>query len=69
MKAEEVRKMSEAELKVAEEKTRRELYDLRSISVTQQLDNPHDMKRMRADVARIQTERRAREIASQKGNA
>lgn len=69
MKAEEVKKMSDEQLTAAEEKTRRELFDLRGIAVTQQLENPHEMKLLRRDIARIKTERRSREIAAAQGNA
>ena len=51
MKAKEVHKLSAQELVEEEARLRRKLFDLRSQSVTQKLENPHAISAMRRDVA------------------
>jgi large subunit ribosomal protein L29 len=60
MNAKEVHKLSDQELVEEESRLRRKLFDLRSQSVTQKLENPHAISAMRRDVARLITERKVR---------
>ena len=62
MRAEEVHKMSGDELRVAEEKLRKELFELRCKAVTEQLENPREIRNLRRDIARVETEKVARSI-------
>ncbi len=70
MKADEAHKMTNEE--IAEELTRvsRKLYDLRSQTVTEKVEDVSQFTKMRRDIARLKTERRAREIAkNEKANS
>ena len=62
MTGSEVRKLSNEELSVEEERLRRQHYDLRAQAVTEKLENPKLMPMIRRDIARVLTERRRREI-------
>lgn len=62
MKASEVHNMSLDELKVEEERLRKELFDLKSVAVTQKVENPKQFKSIKRDIARLLTERRNRQI-------
>ncbi len=55
MKAPEVREMKSAELHVELDRLRRHLFDLRAQAVTEKLENPHQLKDVRKDMARIMT--------------
>jgi large subunit ribosomal protein L29 len=61
MKAKDVHKLSDQELVEEEQRLRRQLFDLRSQSVTQKLEDPHQLSNMRRDVARMITERKERQ--------
>ncbi|MAE66156.1 MAG: 50S ribosomal protein L29 [Phycisphaeraceae bacterium] len=61
MKSSEVRKMSDAELRVEPDRLRRRLYDLRSQQVTEKLENPRQLRNIRRDIARLLTEIRRRQ--------
>jgi len=63
MKAKEVHKLSNEELKVEAQRLRRRLYDLRSQAVTEKIENPSQLASMKRDVARILTEQRKRQLA------
>jgi large subunit ribosomal protein L29 len=60
MKAQEVHNMSVEELKVEEQRLRRQLYELRSQAVTQKLENPRQLGNIRRDIARLLTEKTRR---------
>ncbi len=62
MKAQEVHKMNDEELKVETDRLRKRLYELRCQAVTEKLENPMQMRRIKQDIARMQTERRTRQI-------
>jgi len=62
MKAEEVRKMTDEELRVEHKRLRKHVFELRSQAVTEKLDNPWLMQEARRDIARILTERRRRDM-------
>lgn len=65
MTGEEVRKMSDEELDVELQRLRRHLYDLRSQAVTEKLEDPTQLGKTKRDVARLMTERHARQLANQ----
>lgn len=69
MKAQESHKMTNEE--IAEELLRlsRKLFDLRSQTVTEKVEDVSQFTKMRRDIARLKTERRAREIAQQNEKA
>ena len=64
MTGEEVRKLKEAEIKTELASKRMRLFDLRSQTVTEKVDDMGEFKRARRDIARLLTERRARQIKS-----
>lgn len=55
MKTAELREMKSAELHAELERLRRHLFDLRAQAVTEKLENPHQLKEVRKDMARIMT--------------
>lgn len=69
MKADEVHKMSDAELVETADQLRSKLFELRTQSVTEKLENPRQLGVFRKDIARVLTEQRRREIvAAQESN-
>ncbi|MEM6460241.1 MAG: 50S ribosomal protein L29 [Planctomycetota bacterium] len=66
MKPAEVHKMSDAELTETVGQLRTELFELRSQSVTEKLENPRRLGAIRRDIARVLTEQRGRELAATK---
>ena len=62
MKANEVHKMSVAEMNEEVERLRKRLFELRSAAVTEKLENPRQLRHLRRDIARILTEQRSREL-------
>ena len=69
MKYSEIHAMSDAELASKLEEGRAELFNLRFQMATSQLDNTARVKTVKRNIARIQTEMRAREIAAQNAAA
>jgi len=69
MKAEEVHKMSDEEMAEEVNRLRRHLYDLKSQTVTEKLEDPTQLTKTRRDVARILTEQNARRQRQAKANA
>lgn len=65
MKYAEVRDLSSDDLQSKLKECRAELFNLRFQMATSQLDNTARVKQVKKDIARIQTEMRAREIAAQ----
>ncbi len=59
----EVRKMKDDEIKLELARLRTRLYDLRAQSVTDKVGDTSQYRSVRKDVARLLTERRARQIA------
>lgn len=55
MKASEIREMKTPELRAELERLHRHLFDLRAQAVTEKLENPHQLKDVRKDMARIMT--------------
>ena len=64
MKYKEIQALSDAELASKLEEGRAELFNLRFPMATSQLDNTARVKLVKRDIARVQTEIRAREIAA-----
>lgn len=64
MRASEVRELSDAELAKKLDEGRAELFNLRFQMATSQLDNTARVRLVKRDIARVQTEIRAREIAA-----
>ena len=69
MKASEIRELSDEELVTKLNEGRAELFNLRFQMATSQLDNTARVKTVKRDIARIQTEIRAREIAAERAAA
>ena len=68
MKYKEIQALSDADLKAKLEACRAELFNLRFQMATSQLDNTARVKNVKRDIARVQTEIRAREIAANAKN-
>ena len=66
MKIKEIRDLSDDELQIELDRLHRHLFDLRSQSVTEKLEDPTQISKARRDVARILTVKRQRELASRK---
>lgn len=65
MKPAEIRELSDAQLVEKLKEMRAELFNLRFQMATSQLDNTARVKNVKRDIARIQTEMRARQIAAE----
>lgn len=63
MTGEEVKKMKDQEIKQEIAASRSKLFDLRSQTVTEKVDDLSQFTKLRRDVARLMTERRARQMA------
>ena len=68
MKYKEIRELTDEELAKKLEEGRAELFNLRFQMATSQLDNTARVKNVKRDIARVQTEIRAREIAASAKN-
>ena len=66
MKYKEIRELSDEELAKKLEEGRAELFNLRFQMATSQLDNTARVTTVKRDIARVQTEMRARQIAAEK---
>ena len=64
MKAAEIRELSSDDLQAKLKEARAELFNLRFQMATSQLDNTARVKQVKKDIARIQTEMRARELSA-----
>ena len=62
MKAAEIRELSADDLQAKLKEARAELFNLRFQMATSQLDNTARVGQVKKDIARIQTEMRAREL-------
>ena len=65
MKPAEIRALSDEQLAKKLEDGRAELFNLRFQMATSQLDNTARVKNVKRDIARVQTEMRARQIAAE----
>ena len=61
MKAKEVHKLSDEEIKVEVKRLRRQFFDLRTQAVTEKIQDTSQFKKIRKDIARVLTERSMRE--------
>ena len=68
MKPAEIRELSAEDLTAKLKEAREELFNLRFQMATSQLDNTARVKLVKRDIARVQTEIRAREIAADAKN-
>ena len=64
MKAAEIRELYADDLQAKLKEARAELFNLRFQMATSQLDNTARVKQVKKDIARIQTEMRARELSA-----
>ncbi len=64
MKSKEIRELTDEQLASKLDEARAELFTLRFQMATSQLDNTARVSHVKRDIARIQTEMRAREIAA-----
>ena len=64
MKANDVRKMSSAELEKKLADLKKDLFNLRLQHATNQLDNPSKIADVKKDIAKIKTVQRERELAA-----
>ncbi|MCC7390037.1 MAG: 50S ribosomal protein L29 [Phycisphaerales bacterium] len=62
--SEEVRKMRNEEIGIELKRVREKLFTLRSQTVTEKVEDTSQMRKLRKDVARLLTERRARQSAN-----
>ena len=69
MKYKDIRELSDEELAQKLEDGRAELFNLRFQMATSQLDNTARVTIVKRDIARVQTEMRARQIAADKSAA
>ncbi|MBQ1840003.1 MAG: 50S ribosomal protein L29 [Atopobiaceae bacterium] len=69
MKYKEIRELTDEELAKKLEEGRAELFNLRFQMATSQLDNTARVRLVKRDIARVQTEMRARQIAADKAAA
>ena len=63
MTGEEVRNLRDEEISIELKKLREKLYTLRTQTVTEKIEDTSQLRLLRRDVARLLTERRARELA------
>ncbi|MEG0071369.1 MAG: 50S ribosomal protein L29 [Raoultibacter sp.] len=64
MKAAEIRELSADDLQSKLKEARAELFNLRFQMATSQLDNTARVNQVKKDIARVQTEMRARELSA-----
>jgi large subunit ribosomal protein L29 len=67
MKAVEVHKLNNDEIKVEVNRLRRRLFDLRAQTVTEKIEDTSQFKKTRKDLARVLTEMNARTSAGKAG--
>lgn len=63
MKSSEVHNFNDEEISVEIERLRKRQFELRCQKVTDKIEDTSQFKKVRRDIARLNTERRAREIA------
>lgn len=64
-KASELREMNDEQLSFALQETQKELFQLRFQAATERLDAPSSIKRLRREIARIQTIQHERDLSLQ----
>jgi large subunit ribosomal protein L29 len=63
MNSQEVRKLNDEEIGVEMERLRRRHFELRNQSVTEKIEDFSQFAKIKKDIARLMTEKKAREIA------
>jgi large subunit ribosomal protein L29 len=63
MNSKEVRKLNDEEIGVEMERLRRRHFELRNQSVTEKIEDFSQLAKIKKDIARLMTEKKAREIA------
>ena len=63
IKKDELHKMSDPEIVEETQRLRDRLYELRQQAVTEKLENNREPGNIKKDIARLQTEKRSRELA------
>ena len=69
MKAREVHKLSNEEIDVEVDRLRRRLFELRSQSVTEKIEDTSQFRKLKKDIARLLTERSGRQHAAEASGA
>ena len=69
MKAAEVHKLNDEEITVELRRLSRRLFELRGQSVTEKIEDVSQFRKIRRDLARLQTERSSRRAAQKKVKA
>ncbi len=69
MKIDEIRQFSDEELQLEIDRLHRHVFDLRSQSVTENLEDPSLLTKAKRDIARLLTVQRERQLAGQKAQA
>jgi len=64
IKKQELHKMSDAEISEEVGRLRKRHYELRSLQVTERIEDPREFGNIRRDIARLLTEKRSRELAT-----
>jgi large subunit ribosomal protein L29 len=64
MKIDEIRQLSDEELQLELDRLHRHVFDLRSQSVTEKLEDTSQVTKARRDIARVKTVVRERELAA-----
>lgn len=64
MKYQEVKRMTGEEIDLEIDRMQRRLHDMRVQRVTDKVEDPSQFKKIRRDIARMLTERRARELSA-----
>lgn len=67
MTGKEVRALNDEEIGLELGKLREKVFKLRSQGVTQKVEDVSQHQKVKRDIARLMTERRSRELASQQG--
>lgn len=69
MKAKESHRLNDEEIVVELKRMHRKLFDLRTQAVTEKIEDVSQFKKIRRDIARLNTERRSRSLAAAPENA
>lgn len=64
MKAKEVHKLSDEEVKLETQRLRKRLFELRTQAVTEKIQDTSQFRKVRKDIARVLTEASARRLAT-----
>lgn len=61
----EIHKLNDEEIEVELRRLRNRVFDLRTQAVTEKIEDPSKFKKVRREIARLLTERRARQIRNE----